>query len=108
MLTQVNVRTGLAGWHKRINNNYRSVSRTAQLNDEYIIDPTRDSLGLMQQAARRTVLKSAKDLRIGKDIGAMERMLCLGNGAGDDASLAIELPNQSSGPSSTSTGQGEG
>jgi len=102
----VNVRTGVQGWHKRINKNYRSVNRTAQLNDEYIIDPTRDSLGLMHQAARKTVLKSGKDLKIAKEVGSMERMLCLGNGSMDDVSVTAD-PTVPTGTSSGSNGPGQ-
>ena len=95
----------MEGWHKRINKNYKSVNRTAQLNDEYIIDPSRDSLGLMHQAARKTVLKAGKDIKFAKDIGSMEHMLCLGNGGGGGG-YEPSMPADPSIPSAAVTGQG--
>ena len=81
---KVNVRTGMAGWHKRINRNFRQVAREATLNDEIQLDPNRDALGHMQRAARKTVLKSCTD-RIALELGSMENMLTVtdrSNGAG--------------------------
>jgi len=54
--TKVNVRTGPEGWFKRINKNFKSVARTAELNDGIEIDPSRDVVSKMYNAARDTVL----------------------------------------------------
>ena len=67
--------TGMPGWHKRIQRNFKSVAKTTQLNDEICIDPSRDATGLMYAAARKAVLKTPSTCKIGKEIGALENML---------------------------------
>ena len=71
------MRTGVAGWHKRINRNYRNVTRSAQLNDGITLDPNRDAIGLMHQAARKAVINRSNQ-RIGRDLGSVETMLTSG------------------------------
>ena len=67
--------TGMPGWHKRIQRNFKSVAKTTQLNDDVCIDPTRDAAGLMYTAARKAVLKTPSTCKIGKEVGALEHML---------------------------------
>ncbi|CAK9068560.1 Uncharacterized protein SCF082_LOCUS34499 [Durusdinium trenchii] len=57
---EVNVRTGKAGWLKRIGRNFKSVIREAQLTDDVTIDPNRDVAGMMHAAARANVLNRPK------------------------------------------------
>ena len=56
LLSEVNVRVGPAGWHKRINRSFKSVARTAQLNDNIEIDPSRDVVGKIHNSAKEAVL----------------------------------------------------
>lgn len=65
------MRTGKSGWHKRINRNYRSVTREAQHNDDYEVDP--DALTKMHAAAKSAVLK--RKANIAKDVGLLDKML---------------------------------
>ena len=50
------MRTGPDGWFKRINKSFKSVARTAELNDGIEIDPSRDVVTKMYNSARDTVL----------------------------------------------------
>ena len=51
------MRTGMPGWHKRINNNYKAVDRSVRLNDDHVIDPSKDVIGKMHKDAKALVLK---------------------------------------------------
>ena len=76
---EVNVRTGMAGWHKRINKNYKSVARTAQLNDQVTLDPSRDAVGIMHTAAKKAILRRPGQDKVAREIGALESILTLSN-----------------------------
>lgn len=76
----------MPGWYKRIDRNYRQVERRAQLNDEVTIDSSRDSVGIMHQAARKQILKGNSD-KIGKEITGLQCMLIAGN-------IPLALPSQ--------------
>ena len=57
MPPQVNVLTGRAGWHKRINKTSTSMARTAELTDKHSIDPTGVAVDKMQAAAKKLLFK---------------------------------------------------
>ncbi len=97
-LAQVNVRTGIAGWHKRIRRSYKQVARSMQLNDSVTIDPTRDVAGLMDAAARKAILvRSAQDSKIAREIPSLENLLTLGiSGSSSSITAQPQLPAPSS------------
>ena len=90
------MRTGMPGWHKRINQNYKAVDRSVRLNDDHIIDPSKDVIGKMHKDAKAAVLKRKAPIAL--DIGTLNPIksqlsLCAGdaissNGGDDDATNA--------------------
>ena len=47
----------MQGWCKRVNRSFKSVTRAAQLNDEFEIDPSRDTVSCMRAAAHATSIE---------------------------------------------------
>ena len=76
------MRTGMHGWHKSINKNFKAVDRSVRLNDDHIIDPSKDVIGKMHRDAKATVLKRKAPIAL--DLGTTNPMksqlsLCSGD-----------------------------
>lgn len=72
--------TGIPGWHKRINRNFKSVGRHVQLNDQINLDPNRDAVGIMHNAAKKAVLGRQGQEKVAREISTLENLLTLGKG----------------------------
>ena len=82
------MRTGLTGWHKRTNRSFKEVSRSCQINDDVVIDASRDAIGKMHAAAKSMVLK--RKTNIAADLGSIGNILpASSSGTADSLSVTF-------------------
>ena len=99
------MRTGMDGWHKRINRSMKQVTRAKTLNDGVDLDPTGDALGKMYNAAKTALLK--RKAVIAKDINVLDSTLASCGARCEVASADDAQPEKVDEEGGSATGVGD-